>query len=385
MFPEVINQRKHLRRSAKVFRDQVTSQILPDGGHSELASMYHLIVAGELQEIVALMRRNGLPDTENFDAQLQASLHFSRALIRPDGSMSLLGDSATDDNNIRFSVARVGLSDLNYWILNEAKTELLPPNADKKGLSVEVFPSSGYAFIRNESDDRSFSSTFDFGAFSRNPATDHGHNDALSFDLHALGRPIIVDPGVCFPRGPVAIPHDYFRGTTAHNTLMIDEREQSKIWRKSDVRKTAITDLLNLNATKEIIEIEASCVAYWVTKKTLIHARKIRYLATGQLEIHDNVRGAGKHNLKWFFHFSPDINIVTSADGGISGLDTRGVPIFTLVVNAVKTPVLSILKGRVNPPLGWMSCNSTNLEATYTTIYDICVELPFQCSFEIRF
>ena len=368
-----------------VFRNQVASQILPDGGHSELTSMYHLIVAGELLEIVALMRRNGLPDAGTFDTQLQASLNFSRALIRPDGSMSLLGDSATDDNNIRFSIARAGLNDLNCWLPNEAKTERLPPKDNKKGLSVDVFPNSGYAFIRNESDDRSFSSTFDFGAFSRNPATDHAHNDALSFDLYAFGRQLIVDPGVCFSKGPDAIPLDYFRGTTAHNTLMIDEREQSQIWHESDVRKTAITNLLNLNATKEIIEIEASCVPYWATKKTLIHTRKIRYLASGRLEIHDHVGGTGKHSLKWFFHFSPDILIVTNADGGVSGLDAKGVPIISIVVKAEKIPELSILRGRANPPLGWMSLNSTNLKATYITIYDLSVELPFQCSFEIRF
>ncbi len=385
LFPEVINQEKYFRRSESVFKDQVTSQILPDGGHSELSSMYHLIVAGELLEIASLAKRNRIPVAEAFEAQLLGSLKFSRAMVRDDGSMTLLGDSATEDNNIRFSPARVGLSDLNYWLLNEAQTELLPPNAKKKGLSVEVFPYSGYAFIRNESGDRKFSSTFDFGAFSRNPAADHAHNDALSFDLYALGRQIIIDPGVCFSSAPGAIPHDYFRGTAAHNTVMIDDREQSQIWRKSDVRKKAKVSLHCFHTTPERVEIEASCVPYWTNNSKIIHTRKINYLLYGRVEVIDHISGTGNRNLKWFFHFGPDIEITTHGNDEVSGFDEKGDPIFTLLVSALKRPDLSIVRGSIDPFQGWMSFNSSEVKAISTAIYEIRVGVPFRCNFEFNF
>lgn len=52
----------------------------------------------------------------------------------------------------------------------------------------------------------------------------HNHHDQLSFELHLGGAPVIVDPGTGqYTRDPGQ--RNVFRGTAAHNTLRVDERE----------------------------------------------------------------------------------------------------------------------------------------------------------------
>ena len=52
----------------------------------------------------------------------------------------------------------------------------------------------------------------------RDPA--HAHADALSFQLWADGRPVVVDPGM--PTYDAGAERDWFRGTRAHSTVAID-------------------------------------------------------------------------------------------------------------------------------------------------------------------
>jgi uncharacterized heparinase superfamily protein len=56
----------------------------------------------------------------------------------------------------------------------------------------------------------------------------HGHADALAFTMSVAGKEILVDPGTysyhTLPRW-----RNYFRGTAAHNTVVVDGKNQSVI------------------------------------------------------------------------------------------------------------------------------------------------------------
>ena len=54
----------------------------------------------------------------------------------------------------------------------------------------------------------------------------HGHADALSFTLSAGGEELLIDPGT-FAYHTQKQWRDYFRGTSAHNTVRIDGQDQS--------------------------------------------------------------------------------------------------------------------------------------------------------------
>ncbi|MBM4258475.1 MAG: hypothetical protein FJ147_21580 [Deltaproteobacteria bacterium] len=74
----------------------------------------------------------------------------------------------------------------------------------------------------------SLSLLFDCGNLGSQSIAAHGHADALSFTLRAFGQHIFVDPGTYdYFRYPDW--RDYFRSTCAHNTLMVDARDQSEM------------------------------------------------------------------------------------------------------------------------------------------------------------
>ena len=55
----------------------------------------------------------------------------------------------------------------------------------------------------------------------------HAHCDALSFELYYKGKPAAVNCGTYAYQSE---KRKFFRGTSAHNTLMINGREQSLCW-----------------------------------------------------------------------------------------------------------------------------------------------------------
>ncbi|HEY7617688.1 MAG TPA: oligosaccharide flippase family protein, partial [Terriglobales bacterium] len=100
LFPEA---GKHFcRRARAVLEHEVLTQILPDGVHSELSSMYHRIIAGELWELALLCRRQRNPLSAAVEERVQRMQEFSRAVLREDGTVPLLGDSALHDTYLRF-------------------------------------------------------------------------------------------------------------------------------------------------------------------------------------------------------------------------------------------------------------------------------------------
>ncbi len=56
----------------------------------------------------------------------------------------------------------------------------------------------------------------------------HSHNDKLSFELHVLGAPVVVDPG-SYTYGRDEALRTAFRSTAAHNTVEVDGEEQTPI------------------------------------------------------------------------------------------------------------------------------------------------------------
>ncbi len=86
------------------------------------------------------------------------------------------------------------------------------------------FSDSGLAVIRSEK----LRLIADFGPHGMPPLYAHAHADALSLILDYDNQPILLDPGTYCYHGERKW-RDYFRSTRAHNTLCIDDRDQSEM------------------------------------------------------------------------------------------------------------------------------------------------------------
>jgi uncharacterized heparinase superfamily protein len=379
LFPQFRETGRYLARARRVLRREALTQVLPDGAHSELCSMYHRILASELGELALLCRRNRAPLAPAIERRVRQLAEFSRALVREDGSMPLLGDSAMEDLQIRFDLERQDYSHLNYWL---RQPEEVPPTGVTVAPQLRIFPEAGYAFVRGGQGARRFHLTFDFGRFSRCPAANHAHCDALSLELHGGGRALVIDPGAYLPWDDGGRWARYFRSTSAHNTLVVDGREQSELCVYADVQQEARTRLLAYSVAHGAASISAECVPYWAKDVEVCHRREICCDAGGTLHIRDRVTGSGQHHLEWSFHFAPDIEAHENGAGTLVGR-LRGEEREILRVRCLShdQPDLTLARAETSPPRGWVAQHSFAVAPAYTAVYSMKAVLPCEVEF----
>jgi hypothetical protein len=180
---------------------------------------------------------------------------------------------------------------------------LVPPGEQKTPSAIGAFEDAGlYVLSSARGTPQETFVLFDAGPQGYSSLAAHGHADALSFTLSIGGRPVFVDPGTyCYHAEPDW--RAYFRGTRAHNTVTVDGQDQAVaggtfIWlKKADAR------VLEWNPGKATIVAEHA--GYGRLRAGVVHRRKI-VLENDQLELTDELLGAGEHELEWRFHFAPE-------------------------------------------------------------------------------
>ncbi len=386
LFPEFDPRGRYLRRGRKVLVREIQRQVLADGGHSELVPMYHRIVTGELTEWLALLRKNQVAIGRALRDQIEKMSVVSATLLRNDGTMALFGDSASDDNYIRFEPAVRDGRHLNYWIGPPPRAVARDGGRTAPGL-LSILPEMGYAVIQDAAHPTKVHITMDVGDFIRNSAPDHGHCDALSFELHARGRRVVIDPGMFFSCQDAEAWRRYLRSTSAHNTVTIDGREQSQLLGSSDVGKRAKVRLLEAGGHVGSAMVRASMQPYWGNgQRGVIHTRTLRYESGGAIEIEDEIGGVGEHLLTWHFHFAPDLSAYMGQGGECEVVDDRGRGVLWLATPQPSAGSFRawVARGSRRPMLGWSSENSTTLLPASVAVYEIRTSLSFKAAFSMR-
>jgi hypothetical protein len=195
----------HWRRFAlDAFVTNLVADVLPDGVHCELSTDYHHLVLKNALNVRRLAADHGMAVPAAFDDVLRRMLDFSAQVHRPDGSVPSLSDGD------------VG----SFTDLLQRGAALFGPVAPRR---VAHYTASGYTVLRGGRDQHL---VFDSGPLGEG---NHGHFDALSVELWAHGRPLVVDPGrfTYSEAGPVNW-RVHFRHTAAHNTVCVDGLPQTR-------------------------------------------------------------------------------------------------------------------------------------------------------------
>jgi uncharacterized heparinase superfamily protein len=140
----------------------------------------------------------------------------------------------------------------------------------------------------------------------------HGHNDALSIEVSAGGRPFIVDPGTYIYTGDLKKRHD-FRSTAYHSTVQIDGVEQNTIEQDMPfvIGDEARPRVLLWKTEPQIDRIVAEHYGYQRLTNPVIHRRTVAFnKLEGSWLIEDEFIGdAVDHLFEVRFHFSPGLVI----------------------------------------------------------------------------
>ena len=289
-----LNDDKLLDLAEKILRAELEEQILPDGGHFELSPMYHQHMLFRVLDCIQLLQKN-----EHYSRQLlplltdkaEKMLGWLASMTFDDGTIPLFNDSA---NNIAPTSGQL-FTYAKELGLHVRKTEL---------------KESGYRRLKNDRLD----CIIDVGNIGPDYIPGHAHADSLSFELQVDGRPFIVDTGTSTYE--VNEVRQQERSTSAHNTVVIDDCNQSEVWGGFRVAKRVQVEVL----CDEKNHIEAVAKGY--SDKRVSHKRSFT-LESNSLIIEDEVKGShAPIDNRCFFHFYPgvksgytsDISIITEGE-----------------------------------------------------------------------
>jgi len=375
---------RYLPMASRILAEQVEQQVLADGVHAELCPMYHEIVATELDAFAQLCRKLKYPIRAKLAERIAAMRRFSSAMRRNDGSFPLLGDSSPSDTCLRFGLAE-STQHLAFWVQPEASRSELPV---RKPLSLDLFAAAGYAILRDNVQQSHL--MFDFGSWSRCKATNHGHSDALSFELHSAGRPWIVDSGFFYPWSdspPASLEWSrYFRSTAAHNTLLIDAREPFELSGNGDVSSQPATRLVGYRSDPQEVAVCGETQPSWSSGETT-HRREIVLKQTGEVVITDSVSletlpNAGGHRLQWFLHFAADLSVQLSENNTL--VARCGDKEMTCQVSCPDSmPLLRLIRGQELPRQGWVAQSTAVVVPAWVLVVEL--ESPQSCEVNFHF
>src|SRR5205823_2652803 len=140
-----------------------------------------------------------------------------------------------------------------------------------------VFAEGGWAVMRSGWDRRAHHLIFDVGPLGCPVSAGHGHADLLGVLCAAFGEPAVVDPGT-HGYTPDAGWRDFFRGTAAHSTVVVDGQSQALpagpfAWQSRPEAR------LRRRESNDILEVfDAEHAAYARLSDPVIHRRRVLWV-----------------------------------------------------------------------------------------------------------
>ncbi len=304
----------------------IHADLLIDGVHCELSTDYHHLALRNWLQVRCLARANGIDVPAAMDTALQRALVFSMHVHQPSGLAPSLSDGDVRSYLPLLAQAAdlYGREDMRY-VATQGRTGHAPLQR------VASFAASGYHVIRSGWGHRNNFSAQQHLVFDCGPLGEgnHGHFDALSFELAAHGRALIVDPGrYTYSEAGEINWRLHFRGTAAHNTICIDGLNQTRYEprpvkdasrhatgsvRHKVVGRAPITTLVE-RATSPVFDLlhgRSEGQAY-----NARHERVILYIDGCYWLVSDWVRAPDAHDMRLNFQLSTQAEGQTRLDSG---------------------------------------------------------------------
>ncbi|MBI2563944.1 MAG: alginate lyase family protein [candidate division NC10 bacterium] len=381
---------------------ELESQVHPDGGDYESSIPYHRLVTEMFLAVALLCQKNDIPVPATFRQRLERMLEFALWYTKPNGLAPQVGDN--DDGRLHilaeygtgeprdhrhllatggaffdredFSAAGAQRAEEALWLhggLRPARGPSPPPPGSR------AFPESGIYLMR-EGD---LYLLVACGPVGTRGIGNHKHNDLLSFELHADGQDLLVDPG-SFVYTPDPASRNRFRSTGVHNTVVIDGAEQNRFgeeglfWLHAD----ATPHCLAWETGPEVDLFAGEHDGYARLADPVIHRREFRLLKKARrLEIADGFRGTGRHTFTWNFTLAPGVTLRLAGEGRweLAGRSARAV-----LTREPTGPGDAASAVRVEVAEAFVSPRYGIKEKTTALRLHLVSGLPVQCRFRIE-
>ncbi len=281
-----------LEKAKKILFTELDEQILDDGAHFELTPMYHQIMLFRLLDCINLVSNNEKIFDEKelcifLTNKARLMLGWLVAMTYKNGKIPHFNDST---NEIAPSS--------NELFLYAKKLNIEFERTPLKESGYRRFDTSKYELI------------VDVGNIGPDYIPGHAHSDTFNFELVVDNKSIIVDTGISTYESNDRRKLE--RSTKAHNTVVINNIDQSEVWSSFRVaRRAKIIEFMETES-----EVSATHDGY--KQYGLFHSR--RFVSYDEkILIIDKIKSIKGNSFKSvaYFHLHPDIKEIKKEDNKI--------------------------------------------------------------------
>lgn len=367
MYPEYLLANDWSALSQKILEDEVTNQFGDDAVHSELSTYYHCYSVDYYLQFLLLANKQGREVRKTVPDQLEKMLYFLMHISRPDGTLPMLGDDdggralplSSDHYNSATKLLGIGAllfqrSDLKkqsmksfedaVWLFGSrfeaVETTVNEHESEKK---YNFFQDANYMTYRTTWDKDAHYALFDAGRMGFLSAG-HSHADYLHFELAAHGFPVLVDRGTYSYKE--RLWRNYARGTSAHNSVCIDGKNQVPFYGSFSWKKIPGPGRGKLLCGPSFAVMESEQTCY----KDIRHKRSLMFFGSDVIVCRDSFKAKNTHQYEYFLQLFPGVSVSAAGDISYNLLVSSDVLVRTCFLFSESTEIM-IENGNEKDPI----------------------------------
>ena len=327
LFLNAKDSKRWVSKGTDILSRQILDLSSNDGVYKEQSLDYQRFFLDYYYLILILLKRNGTGFSELVEKKIETMTEFLMYALRPDGTSPSFGDAddargiyikhaCIDDyrSTLALGAAIFNRGDFRFvagempeeilWLMGSEGVEryhkltVVPPTGTSK-----AYEQGGYFIMRNGWDRNANYLIFDCGPLGHGPSG-HGHADSLSFQLSSRGFPLFIDPGTYSYNLDYAW-RDYFRSTPAHNTITVDESDQSEMKDRMSWKTFASARCNFWLSTQSFDIADGVHDGYERLKAPVLHRRVIFYDKKDCWIIADRLQCSSDHVYDFHLHLHP--------------------------------------------------------------------------------
>ncbi len=393
--------------SQHILEREIVAQTHGDGVNKEQTLFYQQFVLNFFLAAKLAGKAAGHPFSGAYDELVEKMLEFVASMMDVAGNVPSIGDGddgyilrlSTEDGFCHYKSllatgailyrrkdfkAKAGkLDDKSRWMLGDPSAAFYETmKGEEANLPIRrAFPDGGYYLLGSGFEtNKEIRMLIDAGPLGYTSIAAHGHADALAILLNIGGREFLVDPGTFSYQSDVKW-RNYFRGTSAHNTVRIDGLDQSVIGGKFMWHHKAEAGCNHWDIGADRDCFEGYHDGYLRLSDPVMHRREVCYdKMKKRFYITDVLECESRHTAELLWHFSERCNVWL--EGAFIFAEQDG---YRIVLH-IKDPgwEIELCSGRESPPQGWISRSFNVKKPTVTAVCSRQIKGSLRLTTEIR-